>query len=309
MTITFLLLQNAITINIVNIIIIFYSISRWSPCWSKQIIFYFCLFSVFNKNNVFVPGLQNVLSTIHPIIILCGYSFYINMLFQQSSGNFYKLTNLWISMMFISLFLGGWWALQEFTWGGWWNWDGVETPILLLVSFFTFKLFHSKEQFRSLFFLQKITRLFFNLTIITVMFIRYGNLNSVHSFISLNTIYNQYFTIFYIHIITLFFLVFFKLTSFWSLSFIKTFFFMLLAVFYKNNFLTFIKVRVKYTIHIALAAVSYFLLSFNCFYLEFSGLGSNQGLLNFYSTTSISWVKAQTDFYFYNIYHLKFLIN
>lgn len=26
-----------------------------------------------------------------------------------------------------SLFLGSWWALQEWTWGGWWNWDPSET--------------------------------------------------------------------------------------------------------------------------------------------------------------------------------------
>ena len=27
----------------------------------------------------------------------------------------------------LSLFLGSWWALQEWTWGGWWNWDPSET--------------------------------------------------------------------------------------------------------------------------------------------------------------------------------------
>ena len=26
----------------------------------------------------------------------------------------------------ITLYFGGWWALQEGSWGGWWNWDASE---------------------------------------------------------------------------------------------------------------------------------------------------------------------------------------
>ena len=29
--------------------------------------------------------------------------------------------------------LGGWWALQEGTWGGWWNWDASEVLGLLIL--------------------------------------------------------------------------------------------------------------------------------------------------------------------------------
>ena len=39
----------------------------------------------------------------------------------------------------IALFLGSWWALQEGTWGGWWNWDssetfGLEVSLVVLVA-------------------------------------------------------------------------------------------------------------------------------------------------------------------------------
>jgi len=34
---------------------------------------------------------------------------------------------------FIALLLGSWWALQEGTWGGWWNWDASEVLGLLIL--------------------------------------------------------------------------------------------------------------------------------------------------------------------------------
>ena len=40
----------------------------------------------------------------------------------------------WIFLFnFFALFLGSWWALQEGTWGGWWNWDPSETLGLLVI--------------------------------------------------------------------------------------------------------------------------------------------------------------------------------
>jgi cytochrome c biogenesis factor len=35
----------------------------------------------------------------------------------------------------LALFLGGWWAFQEGTWGGWWNWDASEMLGLLIGGF------------------------------------------------------------------------------------------------------------------------------------------------------------------------------
>jgi len=51
-----------------------------------------------------------------------------------------KLARLSLKLGFIftvfSLFLGSWWALQEGTWGGWWNWDPSEVFGLLYFTFY-----------------------------------------------------------------------------------------------------------------------------------------------------------------------------
>ena len=46
-----------------------------------------------------------------------------------------------------SLFLGSWWALQEWTWGGWWNWDPSET-FGLGVSLFVLLHLHSSTTYK-----------------------------------------------------------------------------------------------------------------------------------------------------------------
>lgn len=47
-------------------------------------------------------------------------------------------TKLIIFLNFTALYLGSWWAFQEGTWGGWWNWDPSEvfglTPTLTLLT-------------------------------------------------------------------------------------------------------------------------------------------------------------------------------
>jgi cytochrome c biogenesis factor len=33
-----------------------------------------------------------------------------------------KLAIYFLSILLLGLILGGWWAYQEGSWGGWWNW-------------------------------------------------------------------------------------------------------------------------------------------------------------------------------------------
>ena len=48
----------------------------------------------------------------------------------------YLLTTMGLmAVIFFALFLGAWWAQQENSWGGWWNWDSSETLGLLLLVF------------------------------------------------------------------------------------------------------------------------------------------------------------------------------
>lgn len=78
----------------------------------------YIIMCILDKTNIIIPGLQNILSTIHPVIILLLYGVFLRQYFEK---NHCKLPNLLklFSIMFIALFLGGWWAFQEFTWGGW----------------------------------------------------------------------------------------------------------------------------------------------------------------------------------------------
>jgi len=40
--------------------------------------------------------------------------------------HFFKTTMFYLISCITALYLGSWWALQEGSWGGWWNWDSSE---------------------------------------------------------------------------------------------------------------------------------------------------------------------------------------
>ena len=56
--------------------------------------------------------------------------------------NFYFVFNI----IFIAIFLGGWWAQQELNWGGWWNWDFIEY-FNLFAFILVILLFHLNKTF------------------------------------------------------------------------------------------------------------------------------------------------------------------
>jgi len=89
--------------------------------------------------------LVNNLNKIHPFLFYSGTFLVFNTLlltnlfkpvsihflatYQLKQTSKVLLPTLTISL--IALFLGSWWAVQEGTWGGWWNWDPSETFGLL----------------------------------------------------------------------------------------------------------------------------------------------------------------------------------
>lgn len=98
--------------------------------------------------------LTNALNKYHPLIFYFSVSLFFSLSTISPNTYFAKtpfalsfLTNLtlrnsWlvITTNLLSLFLGSWWALQEGTWGGWWNWDSSETfglEISLIALLFT----------------------------------------------------------------------------------------------------------------------------------------------------------------------------
>lgn len=84
--------------------------------------------------------LANSLNKYHPYIFYISLWIYLNTLNYLSLNTvlknyFYKVPlfdNLRIYniisllLNFTALFMGSWWAFQEGTWGGWWNWDSSE---------------------------------------------------------------------------------------------------------------------------------------------------------------------------------------
>lgn len=71
------------------------------------------------------------------------YLFYTNMRYK-SVLNWRITINL---ILTITLYLGSWWAVQEGSWGGWWNWDSSEVfgLIILIISFLYLHIFFNKN--------------------------------------------------------------------------------------------------------------------------------------------------------------------
>lgn len=53
--------------------------------------------------------------------------------------------NCFIPVIIFTLFLGSWWALQEGSWGGWWNWDPSEVFGLFVMLYYLYTLHRSQK--------------------------------------------------------------------------------------------------------------------------------------------------------------------
>jgi cytochrome c biogenesis factor len=103
-----------------------------------------------NKN--FNTLLLNPVNKFHPPMLYCTVAFLFNHLFIYGILSKQKLSKVFTKIVFISnlsnnatiliviilytLYLGSWWALQEGSWGGWWNWDPSEVLGLVILNFF-----------------------------------------------------------------------------------------------------------------------------------------------------------------------------
>lgn len=158
--------------------------------------------------------LTNNLNKYHPLILYIGafslpvltYCTFINyrqqFLFEISSCFFFfqKLLLSFFVVIFGALFLGSWWALQEGTWGGWWNWDASEVLGLLVFIFYYVEL-HLLQTFYK--FNQKFQKLliFTLLILISYYFIQLNFELTSHSFgTRFNHFFNNHF--FFLQMIT-----------------------------------------------------------------------------------------------------------
>jgi len=102
------------------------------------------------------PLLLNSINKFHPLLLYLSLLWITIYSFQNtqtqsityckySYKEIYVNTNL--SILILTMFLGSWWAIQEGSWGGWWNWDPSEVfGLLLIVNYLA--LIHSKKGLR-----------------------------------------------------------------------------------------------------------------------------------------------------------------
>jgi cytochrome c biogenesis factor len=95
--------------------------------------------------------LNNGINKVHPFLIyLCWLSLVLfgNKFYSKASSYYSNTlhTSVLIAVAFLGLILGGWWAYQEGSWGGWWNWDPSEMFGLLILLSIALKL-HTKTIF------------------------------------------------------------------------------------------------------------------------------------------------------------------
>lgn len=206
--------------------------------------------------------LSNIIFSIHPVITYIYLIFGLLSLQLNVKFNFFKKNIFFLNL---SMFLGGIWSLQEFNWGGWWNWDLIEVYIFLIVYFYIF-LTHSNKKTISM--LMHYFLFWFLVISYYIICNKLGINTSIHSFIKSKFYVNYYYLILILIYALLFFYNFnYSLFLILSLLFINNvvdslFFFKTLIIslaYYKPA------VKNKYTLnmHNILSKVYLFFFFFN----------------------------------------------
>jgi len=144
------------------------------------------------------PLLQNhILMAIHPPILYLGYvglsvpfAFAISALALKVPGpewlrRSHRSTLIAWSFLGLGILLGGWWAYEVLSWGGYWAWDPVENaslmPWLIATAFLHSGIVQQRRNMLQAWnFVLVISA--FALTILGTFLTRSGTINSVHSF-------------------------------------------------------------------------------------------------------------------------------
>lgn len=165
------------------------------------IIFIFFFKNIF-KNLINIP-LSNTIFLFHPILLILGWCLiiFLSISFSIKSINIF---NFYI--LLFSLVMGGYWSIQEFNWGGWWNWDVLELfSFLTVLNYIVF--FHFFKKNTNIFF-NKITWFLLNILITYFIFNKLGLTSSIHSFIKSSSYKNNVFYNYFI--LSIYFIYFFK---------------------------------------------------------------------------------------------------
>lgn len=161
-------------------------------------------------------NLLNGIMNVHPCVYLLIYNNLLNMYLGFLKN---KKISLNYAVIYFStlLFLGGFWAAQELSWGGWWSWDITECTILYIYIYILY-MSHTKIK-------NKFTEIFY-LFIIIFILNKTNLIVSIHSF---ETTYDNNYIMFIFGVILLFFFLK-KKRNFLFFIFLYTFNYMYLYI-------------------------------------------------------------------------------
>jgi len=167
--------------------------------------------------------LTNKLNNVHPPLLYYSLVFiYLYATLNKKKFFYLKLT------FYITTYLGGWWAVQEINWGGWWNWDFIEV-ILLFFIIFSLILIHFNKYSIYVYILYLYV---LYLLVLNYTSIRLNLFNSIHNFTNI-FLYKNYI---YIILIALNYLVILYLYSYTNVNFylLACWYYYLIVIFFLN---------------------------------------------------------------------------
>lgn len=165
-------------------ILTLFSVVYIKSTYNINIIMFLIGIMLFNESPASTPGLLNSLSTAHPWLLLYCYSTFIIIF-----GRWYNICKFYTLSLILCILLGGWWAFQELTWGGWWNWDVIEVSIGVWCVYFILIKFHLIGYIHKYFRHYKYLMI---LLLLNTYITRFVLTNSVHVFIIQTSSYNLY---------------------------------------------------------------------------------------------------------------------
>jgi cytochrome c biogenesis factor len=126
-------------------------------------------------------------------------------------NNYYYFLKFYFLIITIALWMGSWWAFQEGSWGGWWNWDPSEVLGLLIFAVYIRTIHSTLTGYKIYMFYENI-KLFFSLLALYYIFLQFNfnlishNFGFKHdSFITIIDIYTLLFLINLLFISRIFF--------------------------------------------------------------------------------------------------------
>jgi cytochrome c biogenesis factor len=184
-----------------NFIIVLYLYFLFSTMLFWVINYYYLNQYVYCAKNIqyhFNNLLYNPLNKYHPFLFFTTYIFiytfikpYCNMINPRIFTTLYHVkftsisyitgkVNIYWCVLLFSIYLGAWWALQEGSWGGWWNWDASEVFGLIVLTYLLTSLHSILSSF------MQTVKLIYVLYASTLTLFTYGLLQMGYSVVSHN---------------------------------------------------------------------------------------------------------------------------